>query len=493
MARAASTQMKKIVCILLLLAAPVSLTAAERDELKPAVAIFTVEHASLQLNALSQKSVQSIDEVFDRLGRFQPIDDDAARTALDAQPAVSKEDPYRAAATALGAGLYVVVTVTTMGNTIVGTVEIFPIDTRYSRLRQTVSVTSLIMMNIPLKLAREIAILHRDLPVEADIKEHRDGLALLTVGQWHGLAPGVYRTESGQAIVIRNTNRYRSLAALPPALEAATHLTIQSYPATRAIVREIGRRIEYQTTSRYSLAETGMKNPEKKFAEGMCLINPGANACLPGYGAFLATSYMGFKNTKPSIPGIIFSTSLFITHLILPEAMGKFKINFFPGVMDSDKTPALNNLQIYLWSTLPLTASAAFLDQLANQFALNSVLPPFFMNKNETALVLSVMVPGGGMFYKGWRLPGWGFYLSEMFLAGFCVYRKDAPREVLYGGIALGGIKLIELFTAYFCPPAYEFYNIEMEGRILIPSLSMDVRPSKTGDPVYRLGASLAF
>jgi len=161
--------------------------------------------------------------------------------------------------------------------------------------------------------------------------------------------------------------------------------------------------------------------------------------------------------------------------------------------MDSDKTRKINNLQIFCWATVPLTVSVAFLDQLAHQFTINSVLPPFFMKRNETALALSIFIPGGGMFYKGHRLPGWSFYLSEMFLAGFCVYTKDDRKKVMWGGIALGGVKLIEFITVYFCPPSFSFFKFEKEGKINPASLSMKIDPTESGDLVYKIGLTCSY
>jgi hypothetical protein len=333
------------------------------------------------------------------------------------------------------------------------------------------------------------------MPLETRLLGKRDGLSLLSAGQWHGLAPGRYTTQQGVIITVRNTSRFQSLASIPEPLRNYPVITIKIYPQYRAVVRDLDAQIDYNTNKKYSLSATGTRgqDPEKQFTLGMCIVNPGANACLPGYGSYLSTSYMGFKNTAPSVGGIVFSTLLFVTHFILPEAMTKLKVNFVPGIMDSDKTVAINNLQIFCWATLPLTASVAFLDQLAYQFKMNSALPPFFMNRNETALTLSLFIPGGGLFYKGHRLPGWSFYLSEMFLAGFCVYTKDDKKKVLYGGIALGGVKLIELITAYFCPPAFEFFKYEQEGRINQASLSMKIDPTETGDLVYKLGMTYNY
>ncbi len=485
----------RIILLALLLFLPGGGLFAERIAVPGTIAVCPVQDSGLQLNALSRKSADSVRDVFDRLGRFLPVDGDRVQSAMDAMPQGSGDEALIKAARELGADLYAVISVSLESGTVIGTIAIRPVSPSYGRLQQDITVRSKVLMNIPLKLARETALLHKDMAIEAHVVETREGLSILDAGQWHGLAPGRYRTGSGATIDIRNTGRHRSLATLPKGMSPSFPITIKVYPPYRAVVRELTKQIDYNTNAKYSLAATGVQgqDPEKKFTLGMCLVNPGANACLPGYGSYLSTSYLGFKNTSPSIGGIVFSSLLIVTHFILPEAMTKFKINFVPGIMDSDKTEAMNNLQIFCWATVPLTVSVAYLDQLAYQFKVNSALPPFFMNRNETALALSLFIPGGGMFYKGYRLPGWGFYLSEMFLAGFCVNTKNDKKKVLYGGIALGGLKVIELITAYFSPPAFSFFKFEQEGRINQASLSMKIDSTETGDLVYKLGISCNF
>lgn len=473
-----------------------SLFGADAERSPGTVAVFSFPQAGLQFTALSQKAADTVSDTFDRLGRFIPVDEGRVQKALADIPENPDERSLAKAAEQVNADLCAVVVLSQLGNNVIATLTIIPVTDRYPAMRQSFSVRSRVLMNIPLKLAREVALIHRNLPVKAEILEKRsDGMFLLGAGQWHGLSPGKYRTTSGETIAVRNTGRLQSLAALPPSLGNARQLIISTYPSVRGILREIDDRINYNTNYKYSLSNAGTEgvDPEKKFLGGICLINPGANLLIPGYGAYLSTAYLGFKSTTPSIPGIVFSSLLLVTHFILPEAMTKFKINFFPGVMDDDKTVTMNNLQIFLWSTIPLTISVAFLDQLAHQFTTNSVLPPFFVTGNEAALVLSMVIPGGGMFYKGHRIPGWGFYLSEMFLAGFCIYTKDEKKKVMWGGIALGGVKLIELVASFFSPPSYTFYNIEKEGRIQPASLSFRVQPDGSGEPVYGLGMSFSF
>jgi hypothetical protein len=481
-----------VLCLFL----PSLLHAAEKDTPRETVAVFSFQESGLQFNALTQKTVQTVMDTFDRLGRFQPVDAALVQRTFENIPEGSaNEQVLLKAAEQLNADLYVLVTVSAMGNYIIGTLSVNPVSNYYKDMKKNITVRSMVFMNIPLKLAREVALLHRGLPVHAQVLEKRDGLYLLNAGQWNGLAPGRFRTDRSVSITIHNTGRYQSLASLPAPLSKATRFAIMKYPSIRGVLGELDDRIDYNTNYKYSLATAaGGQNldPEKQFTASMCL-NLAANACIPGYGSFLSTTYLGFKKTTPSIPGIVFTSLLIVTHFILPECMTKFKINFFPGVMDKDKTADMNHLQIFLWSTLPLTVSVAFMDQLAHQLTTNNVLPPFFMKKDETALVLSIFIPGGGLFYKGHRLPGWGFHLSEMFLAGFCVYTKNEKKKVMWGGITLGGVKFIELMTAFLCKPAYVFFNLEKEGQVQQASLSMDVHPTETGDLMYRLGLSYNY
>jgi len=457
------------------------------------IAVFAVPREGLQLNALVQVSAREVRDAFDRLGRLMPVDETRQRKALE-ETRGPETERYRRAAEKLKADCYAVVDAEVKGNTVYGNVTLVPLSGRCAFMKQSIFVRSMISLNIPLKLAREVALLHKNLHLEADVREGKGGVCILEAGQWQGLSPGTYRTARGEEVMVQTCGRYQSIAVLPEAMRGVKRLTIAAYPRLGPVMGEIDGEIEYNTCYKYGLASINRGlNPEKRFVDALCIINPGANLILPGYGAFLATSYIGFKKTEPSIPGVVASSVLVIAHFTIPEFMGKFKINFFPGVMDRDKTADLNNLQIFCWASLPLTVSASFLDQIAYQCANGEVLPPFFITKNEAALALSAMIPGGGMFYKGYRLAGWAFYLSEMFMAGSCVYLKDKRKLITYGGIALGGVKLIELVAAFFSGPSYGFYKLEKEGRIQSASLSMDVRGVETGEIIYGIGLSLRF
>jgi hypothetical protein len=143
--------------------------------------------------------------------------------------------------------------------------------------------------------------------------------------------------------------------------------------------------------------------------------------------------------------------------------MTRFQGNFYPWVRDSDKPARVQNLQIFLWSTIPLTFSAGYFDQLAYQFHRTEYLPPFFLYRDNMAAFLSAVVPGGGLFYKGYRLPGWGYFFTEMSLAGYAVYNWDRGNRGRYALSAAGIIKLLEIVNAYLIPSSYRFFNLEVD------------------------------
>ncbi len=91
------------------------------------------------------------------------------------------------------------------------------------------------------------------------------------------------------------------------------------------------------------------------------------------------------------------------SHFLLPELLAGFKINFFPWKEDSDKTEKMQNLQTFLWFSLPVTFSVAYMDQLAHQFAVTEHVPPFFNDRDNAAAIFSLFLPGGGLYYKGYR------------------------------------------------------------------------------------------
>ena len=214
---------------------------------------------------------------------------------------------------------------------------------------------------------------------------------------------------------------------------------------------------------------------EKRLFEGICIINPGGNLLLPAYGAYLSTHYMGFDNPEPSTPGLVAAAVFTGTQLTLPVVLTGFRANFFPWVHDRDKSDSMNRLHVFLWGTLPVTYTTAFLDQLAYQYHRAEVLPPLFESRDSFAVTLSALFPGGGLFYKGHRLYGWGYYSSEMIAAGILAYQGTGNITGKAALATLGGLKLVEILHAWLVEPSYRVYTLEMEEGKHMPEISMGV------------------
>jgi hypothetical protein len=93
---------------------------------------------------------------------------------------------------------------------------------------------------------------------------------------------------------------------------------------------------------------------------------------------------------------------------------------------------------------------------------LESVLPPLFEDRNYMAGFLSAVVPGGGMFYKGYRHYGWGFYLTELGLASYGV-KNRGHKNGKYALIALGAVKGLEILTSIIIDPSYRYFRNEYD------------------------------
>jgi hypothetical protein len=362
-------------------------------------------------------------------------------------------------------------------------------------LAGNVTVSSLITSNIPVKTAREIACLHRDLPLRVRVLKEVDGLHLVNAGQWHGLVPGTVKTVSGETVKIMRTSRYRSMARFTRPHAEGDVLVLSVYPDYKRLVRDMEKEIDFYANYKYALNESELKgdNPEKRFIKGICIINIGASLVVPGYGAYLATGYMGVKEGKADVAGIVVSAALILTHYTLTECMTGFKSNFFPWIRDNDKTVQVQNLQIFLWSTLLTTFTVSFLDQLAYQYRQTQHLPPFFLKRDLAAAALSLFVPGGGLFYKGYRIAGWCFYTAEMALAGYGSYSWGRGQGYLYVFSAMALVKLADIICAYLITPSYPVYRIEQERQPARTTFSFNVFPSEDGGRIYRLGLVRTF
>ncbi|MBN2040019.1 MAG: hypothetical protein JW864_08265 [Spirochaetes bacterium] len=442
--------------------------------------------------ALTTETADYIKKIFTYCGRFMPEESKQLDTALEKAKNSNSRNVYIHAGELLSLDILVMVVSYQLGNAVYSDVNIVPLNSAYENFKKTIRIKSENKLNIPLKAGREIAILHRNLPVTALIKKkYENGLYLINAGEWHGLRENtVYPTQKSD-IKIEQTGRFESLARIPHLKEIKEKIIIRTYPETDKILEEITNDISGNTISKYSITDITSGNTEKRLLESVCLVNIGTNLIIPGYGAFLSTSYLGFENPKPDPYNITLSTSLIAMHLLLPELMTGFDVNFFPWKQDSDKTEKMQNLQKFLWISLPLTFSASYMDQLAYQFIQSEKLPPFFKNRNNMAGLFSLFIPGGGLFYKGRRAAGWGFYFSEMALAGYGIYNqnKDKGRYALY---ASGAVKIFDIAYAWFCSSGFSFYDRELERDVNTP-VTIGFRPGAENESIITLMVSTGF
>jgi len=463
-------------------------------EVRGDIAIFVVPQGAVQLKALVGESEAAITGVLNSLGRFLPVENNSLIQSLPHKDDYTL-DAFHAVAEDLEVSLYIVLSIYHGGNEIVAEMKVVPLNPLYEGLRRNIVVKSRVLANIPLKLSREIALLHRNLPLHARIIEKKEDSLVLAAGQWHGLAAGRYFTAEGMTVTVKQAGRYTSLAEIPGIDEKQEYITLVLYPRADEVIQGLDERIKANTLYKYGLGNTLLKgsDPERRFVEGICVINPGANVCVPGYGSFLATEYLGFKNAKPHLPGVVLSSALFLNQLLLTEYMTGFKSNFFPWKQDSDKSDSMQSLHMFLWCSLPVTVTVSFFDQLAYQFRTTEHLPAFFQYPDEAALAFSLLFPGGGLMYKGHRVMGWAYYAVEMSLAGFAVYNYRDGKKLAIALSALGAVKIMEMVHAWFTDPAYEFHRYELRGGTLMPVLSLNALPGEGDEMIYRASLTARF
>ncbi|MDY6968934.1 MAG: hypothetical protein SVR08_09835, partial [Spirochaetota bacterium] len=390
------------------------------------------------------------------------------------------KDIYKEASLNLGADLYLLVSAAQIGNVSYARINVIPLNPEFSKLRRDVDVKSMIMMNIPLLLGREIIMLHERMPVKAKIlRKYSDNQFLINAGQWHGIKSKRYQADNGDWIDIVLSGRKESIVRIQgKKWKPGDIILINIFPEIKELLNGIVDNISRNTVYKYGIENTLLKGTDagKRFVEGICIVNTGGNICLPGYGAFLSTHYLGFRDVSPDSTGIAVSSTSIFLQFLLPELITGFSINFFPWVKDSDKSSSLQGLQIFLWASLPFTFSTAYMDQLAYLYKSSRILPPFFEDKDIMAGVLSFLLPGGGYFYKGRRVEGWSFYISEMSLAGYGIYCRDSKRKRLIAFSALAVVKIIDIAWAYFVRSSFSFYNREVEREVKKVSYGLELR-----------------
>lgn len=423
-------------------------------------------------------------------GRLVPVEYNYKKAAIEKSEGENRESLYRNTALYLKADVYAVLTAYDEMGDYVLKLSIIPVNNKYEGLRYEKIFRSRIPENLSLKAAWAFADILKKRTLLSDVlKVFNDGSALISSGQWHGLEAGVYSTDSGD-ITIKNVSRYRSVA-YGRDFKPGDVFEIKQLPDLEKHMRKIDYRIKVNTVKLYGSDEILEKRSGgvREGIKGTCVINQGANFCLPGYGSFLSVEYMGIEKSEPDYTGVFITASLTAAHLGLVPFLTDFKVNFFPWIEDGERTDQMERLNYFMWGTLPLTFTASFYNQLAYNYNLRNMLPPVFADHDTSAAVVSIFVPGGGMFYKGYRWSGWGIYLGEMSLAGYAVYTEDKrERNMLLGSLAF--IKCAEIALSYFISPSYAFYNREVSSAGDI-DFSIGITEGFTGKG--EVNASLSF
>ncbi len=473
-----------------------ALRAEETDVVRGSAVVIPVFQGSVQLNAMLNKSRISINKVMNRLGRFLPIELNRLESAVNEAGVIKTVGDYDRLASRLNVSLYILLSAYRRGSVIYVQMKVVPLDNAFKHLRKNIMIKSYNPTMVPTKCARQVAVLHRSLSLRIKVESCEANTCRINVGQWHGVKEGELKSEEGVSLRVLSVERYRSTVAKTRRISSGMVLTGTVKVNEKPLVRELDAALEKQILRRYGAEYTLMKrnDPEKRMLEGACIINPGANFCLPGYGAHLATGYLGFKDLKPHVPGVVATATLMVMHFTLTEMLTGFKSNFAPWVQDGDKSDGMKNLHIFLWASLPLTMSAGWLDQLAFQYRKSNTLPPYFRDHDRAAAAMSFFCPGAGLFYKGYSLTGWGYYGFEMSLASLTAWyggKKGKTWVYLLGG--LGGLKILEMIHAWLATPDFPVYRYEKDLPKEHAVFSFMMRPSETGDPVFAGALTLSF
>ncbi len=463
------------------------------------VAVFGVTGENASMSALGVEAMEAVRRAFNDGGRFIPADENQLRWAVGRARERQAGDAaiFEKAASLLNADLCLVVSVNLMGGVYTAEARVLPVHPDYEALRRTIRVRSRIMTNIPLKLRGEILRLQRGLPLAASIIRDLGGdTYLIDAGQWQGLKEETYRTKTHGPVDVLMTSRYESVVKIPGLAPGRDEtIAFPIYPEVDSAIAGTERLISDNTVRKYGLDSGRVQgeDPRKRYLEGMCIINPGGNICLPVYGSYLSTFYLGFKDKPPDVTGMALSSAALGMQLLVPSVLTGFEVNFLPWVKDGDKSDRMQRLQVFLWAAVPVTFSVSYLDQLAVQFSRSETLPPFFGDRDTMAATLSLFIPGGGLFYKGRRTVGWSFYLAEMLTAGYGIYRYDSGKTASYALIAFGAVKAADILYSWLARPGYAFYNIETDTEKNAASLSLGAFKTMEKESVYTAGVSFAF
>ncbi|MCX8123375.1 MAG: hypothetical protein N3F66_04335 [Spirochaetes bacterium] len=423
------------------------------------VVIINTSIQTPMIQALSSITKDAVKEAFTSCRQLVPADVESFYSMTGSPSA----GDITGTAHLYGVSLLVYMRVFLVGPVYYGELSFVPLDDTTPFKEETITVQATVAKNIPLKIKREIIRRHTDV-LQCTVKIKVDAHTyIIDAGQWHGLEVKTYTLNNGKKCEVKVLHRYSALVRLEDEYTVGDKLSLSSTVSRKKLLDALTSAIHENVVYEYSGKKLLKGDSDSKRAvESCCIVNPFGNILLPGYGAYLATHYLGFTHSEPDWWGVYAGAFTVIGQLLLVPALGNGKVNFFPWIKDHDKTDALYHLHWYVWATLPVTYTVAFFNQLAYAYQKQRLLPPFFDERNVTALLISAIVPGGGLFYKGHRLYGYGYWLSEFTLGGLLAYSfQDTSKRSLWAGM-IAGIKLVELFHAWIASPAYTVYSYEL-------------------------------
>ena len=456
------------------------------------VAVFSVFTGEMQHDEILKTCEFMAGEAFNESGRFYPLPHNSLELYLKKSDGRDRMELYRKTAMAAGAELLCILDLSFENGLLKLSIKLETLDELYGKTGYEKTLFARIPANIAAKCAREIALHLSNEKLKCRVTEKTDGVAKLDCGQWHGLSEGRYPSSGGEAEIFA-VERFSS-SAKGLNVNPGDIIEIKISPDMDKFIKKINREID-ENSARFYGTDTSLnkrRGSAKESIIGTCVINQGASFCLPGYGSFLSVEYMGIEKGEPDMYGVFAIGALTAIHLTLPSMMNRFEINFLPWEMDEEKEKRDQRLQYFLWGSLPLTFSVSFYNQLAYQYHKKSLLPPLFEDHDAAAAAVSIFIPGGGMFYKGYRFAGWCFYLSEMSLAGYSVYQWDKTSgKGAAAGLLL--LKAVEVGISYAVTPGYKAYRTEVSSSRSYPDFSIGFNPGINGSEEITLSASIPF
>lgn len=320
-----------------------------------------------------------------------------------------------------------------------------------------IHVKSKILSNIPLMLAKNIVLLHRNIPFTCNY-EGQNGIYTYNFGKYSFMSETCLRmiyTKNGKII---SQNRYNTKVSITKPI----NIVIQHKHKFTKPLNQLNSEIAANTNQFYSLRKLPSGHYNSLFIQDLFIINPLSNILIPGIGSYLTVQNFGFSKPKASYLNITLTASTYMYQLFYVPYLNSFENSFWPWSNNYSENTNLQNLHKFNIITIPMTFTISFLDHLTLNCLNNKIFPPFFTNINNNALVYSILFPGGGMYYKGYRTYGFMFYATEFTLASLFAYNYQNTLNNKYF-YALLSTKLIENIVSYAIPSNFSFYNQEFD------------------------------